>query len=334
MNIDDSLSMENGVIEGDDGELYLGNGAHNPLDYMMGKISASDKSISSFESNLRYRMSISKKLGAKYIHVVAPDKPTVLRDQFPLLNFISLGEVVRARVDMPYLYPVEELKELHKHHRSYNQTDTHWSPEGNALVTRLVAQAYGIEAERLRELADDLQACITPNATDLIGDLGRKLDPPRSSKCSVFHPYWHTWTFANGIPKNQGNIYYVVSAHPKAQGRLLIFGDSFIIAMRYFLSAVFEEVVICRTQFLHKEIALGVKPDYILTENVERYLGVIQTDNNAQPFLMLPALLNRPTNYKPGAQAAIAAALSGGTPVHKKFLTKLKGLQPSSPKST
>ena len=98
---------------------------------------------------------------------------------------------------------------------------------------------------------------------------------------------------------------------PTAAGRLLVFGDSFLLTQLAPLTGVFAEILVCRSPYLHPEIAWSHRPDYILCETAERYLASPVEDRNAPPYLMTYGDIQSPADYGPGAHEAIGKALTG-----------------------
>jgi hypothetical protein len=45
-----------------------------------------------------------------------------------------------------------------------------------------------------------------------------------------------------------------------------------------------------------------IRPDFIVTENVERYLSFIKSDDERPPFLLYPYLTVKPVAYSPSRE--------------------------------
>jgi len=104
---------------------------------------------------------------------------------------------------------------------------------------------------------------------------------------------------------------------------ILIFGDSFGREYTRFLGWYFRQSVFLRTPFFHEELIEQIKPDYVLTQNVERYLDFCQPDEVRPSFFMYPHLAGNPYRPAPEFAEAFSAVLSGGRAPYRSFLEKI-----------
>jgi hypothetical protein len=86
-------SIENGVLFGRDGQFFLADGGHAVLDFALGRRAADRDSIETFWMNVGLRSVAAAKIGIPYVHVIFPDKQSVLVDQFPFGQPVCLGEI-------------------------------------------------------------------------------------------------------------------------------------------------------------------------------------------------------------------------------------------------
>ncbi|MFB2549460.1 hypothetical protein [Ensifer soli] len=316
------MQVENNVIIGKDGELFLSSDRHFTLDLMLGKKSVDEKSFANFSENLKRRQRLCQQNKAQHVHLVAPDKHVVYRDRFPIENFISIGDLYRKNVEQDFLFPVSELRASKR--RTYGQTDTHWSVWGQIRIAVLVAQAFGFTPEELRAGEDLLDASAREETSRVVGDLGLKLNPQRSEPAVSFAPGWKVSKFSNGIQRgNDGRIIASYSTSPVSRGRLVVFGDSFLAQTLDALSVFFKEVLFCRTRFFHSEIVVNARPDFVLTENVERYFSAVQSDLEAPPMLLMAEMNGKGPRYAPGHAVGIGAMLSGRNRFYRNFVATL-----------
>jgi hypothetical protein len=312
------------ILVSDDGELFLTGGAHSPLEYGLGLRHAHPNSIANFYANLAARQGACKALGIPYVHMVAPDKQSVLREAFAVPDYRPLGERYRdVATALPFLYPVEELGSLQPT-RSYLRTDAHWSIEGRVAMAGLLAHELGLPEDSLTEGAAVIAAGIVPKDAPHSGDLGRKLTPPVFEQINIWSPEFPSTEYVMSAGNNRGTMRYVISTRPGSTRRLLMFGDSFGAGLLTPLSAYFGEVVFCRTEYFHPEIVAGVRPDCVVTQNAERYLTKVKSDSSAPPLLLYPATLGRSYSCTQATAQAMAAVLSSGSPAHSRFLASVR----------
>ena len=84
-------AIETGVLFGNDGYLFLVEGAHSPLDLLLGMKKIDEQSFINFEQNILERAAACAKEGVKFLHVISPDKHSVMVEQFPILDPIYIG---------------------------------------------------------------------------------------------------------------------------------------------------------------------------------------------------------------------------------------------------
>jgi hypothetical protein len=137
------------------------------------------------------------------------------------------------------------------------------------------------------------------------GDLGGKLSPPTFSPERCLKEDWGAKFFFNYLEGgNNGLIDIHVSPNAIYNKRLLIFGDSCARAAARVFSYFFWETVVLRSPFFHSEVVAQMRPDFVLSENVERYMSFIKSDDARPSFFMYPYLTEKPINYHPSRDFA------------------------------
>ncbi|CAM8650114.1 hypothetical protein sphantq_02681 [Sphingobium sp. AntQ-1] len=317
------VEIKNGVIIGKKGELFLADGQHRPMDFITGKVDVAETSIMNFQANLVARAEHAASCGARHVHLVAPDKHTVLNESFPIENPVILGDIYRQRVRAPFLFPTEKLRALEG--GGYGFADTHWTWSGRLAAVEEIVLGFGLDEAMVREQIAALAKLIRPRAEQIAGDLGKRFKPPVMQPNETLAANWKVHKFDNHVTSgNDGRINLLISEHPNAQGRIVIFGDSFIAQALSLFTVFFKDVLFCRTQYYHREIMVGARPNYVLTENVERYLSNVRPDEEAPPLLLMAMLRGNPVHYEKSDLDAFSAVLSGHGTRYKGLVEKLK----------
>ena len=85
----------------------------------------------------------------------------------------------------------------------------------------------------------------------------------------------------------------------------------------------YAEVIFFRTGYFHEELAEQYRPDILITENVERYMGFCLSDKDRPQFLLYPYLNEK--KYEPSKvfTEALSAVLSYPRKPYVDFVTKL-----------
>ena len=106
-------AVENGVLVGRDGYLFLAGGGHNVLEFVTGKRKVDPQSYENFRKNLAARADWAERHGARYLHVIMPDKQSIIPEAWFPSPPIQLGAGHLARnPDLAdwLLYPVALLR--------------------------------------------------------------------------------------------------------------------------------------------------------------------------------------------------------------------------------
>ena len=280
--------IENGVLVGEDGYLFLVGGNHDVLDHIEGKKSPPSSSFLNYHRNLVQREKWASSRNAGYVHIIFPDKQTVLADKFPRDIRVRLGQsYVEKFDDVRHLvcYPVSELLEYRQ--GCFLKLDTHLSDLGVSVVAVRVAER--LTGKPLQSVLARLVAHLT-SKKQVNGDLGSKLSADLTTEEVYLSPWWQPNVFSNGLSGNNGLVDVWHSPGARFPQRLLVFGDSFGRSMSKVLSALFTDVVFARTPFFHVDLVDQMRPDYVITDNAERYLSHVSGDWERPSFHMLPYL--------------------------------------------
>ena len=306
------------VLFGRNGQLFLARGGHNILEIATGVRLPPPESFAAFRKNIESRYQHAAAAGVPFLHVIFPDKQSVLRDDYVTANPICLGEQHLSQspsIAGHVYYPLDLLRSEGK--TSFLRTDTHLSDRGTIVtVCGLVERILGVDTSDARtRMLDSLQI-----QRELVGDLGGKLEPAESSIETYTGTTWYKhWLHNNLTGGNNGIVDLYFSPRALYPGRLLWFGDSFGREAARFLSFFFEEVVLLRTPFFHADIFDCIRPTLLVTENVERYLANCLPDEDRPSFFMYPHIAG--ITYEPSQDfaRAFSAILSASRSPYTAF---------------
>jgi hypothetical protein len=280
-------SIENGVLFGRDGQLFLADGGHAVLEFALGRRAVDRDSIETFWTNVGSRSVVAAKLGIPYVHIIFPDKQSVLVDQFPFGQPVCLGEIyLKDQAADTVFYPRDRLRDLGV--SAFQRTDTHLTDLGTATVARHVLdRLFG--RSHVVEFGTIVDGINVPQ--EWFGDLGRRFTPELGETRLTFRGHRSVKWYNNDLQgANNGRVDLTFNTRAMYDKRLLIFGDSFGRELARFLGLFISEIVFLRTPFLHAEMLAQVSPDLLITENVERYLSSCSSDENCPSFLLYPFL--------------------------------------------
>lgn len=280
------------VVEGKNGHLFLSGCSHQVEHYLFGINQIKEESIQNFQDNLIARKRYCEQHGAKYVHLVCPDKPSVYRHQYPISDLKPLGQRYQEQADVDFLYPVAALTKALDTHEVYHKTDSHWNERGGMVVfEELMVKTLGFSQSFTDDALDAYQSRGWTKERFSHGDLGKKTTPPHAEEIEFLNKNKAVIFLNNGCTRNMGLIRSMYNPLAKTQQRILLFADSFAASLMYLFSEVFEHVVFVRSQYLHREMVAALRPDVVITANAERYLAYVHRDDEAG-IAFFVALLN------------------------------------------
>ena len=242
-----------------------------------------------------------------------------MRERFPFPDPVCLGLVYGEHCTRAACHILNLTLSLRDHATTcFKSLDTHLNDHGMALAASSIVAA--LTGEGRAGVLETLQARPT-KLRDMPGDLGGKLTPPRAGPERGIEADWPLRFFSNGVGfGNDGLADIYISPRSLLPARLLWFGDSFGRGCVRLLSLFFREILFLRTRFFHAEMLGQYRPDYVVTQNAERYLDVVTPDENAPPFLLYPALKGIDQAPTPAFARALAALLSYPRAPYQDFM--------------
>jgi hypothetical protein len=311
------------VIIGRDDELFLCSGGHHVLDHVLGYRTALDRSVRTFAANIVSRAGTAQLLGAKYLHVICPDKQSVMPEPFGVSAPTCLGDYYALRCTDAWrhvIYPKAELRSAGE--RVFLRTDTHMNHRGTlAVVDLILERLFGHAFKRWAELK---AATITTSRT-YVGDLGRKLDvqpeeqqflTPLDARVKFFRNEMNTG--------NNGAAQISFFREAPIPQRLVLLGDSFGRDLTWMLAELFRETVFLRTPYMHPELAAVIRPNVIITQNVERYLGNVQPDAERPDFSMMNSMTHGESDGQREFAEAMSAICNFGRAPYRRLMDRLE----------
>ncbi|MFC0266580.1 glycosyltransferase family 2 protein [Kushneria aurantia] len=207
--------------------------------------------------------------GVSHRVLVVPSKEAVLESAYgvPRAALTAVDQVLQQQPAGAVLYPVEELKALGEH--AFYRTDTHWTHRGAMQATVALAESLGLE----RSAVEALFARDRYRAVSHQGDLGGKLEPPRSRRVDVLHSFSNAQlkVYDNGVP-NFGRLAIFDNDAAPVDGVLLLCGASSSAGMFNYLARLFSRVIFVHTAGnLDPSLLAAFTPDYLVMQTTARF---------------------------------------------------------------
>lgn len=280
------VSQAGGVIFGSDGWLFQA-GSEQVAD-IRNNWPYSDAEVVEWGRVLSEKQEALRERGIEYLFVFAPNKHLVYADKLPAsMNRVrgtsrvdQLVAYLREHTDVSFLDLRPALFEAKKQLRPYHRTDTHWNAWGAYAGYRSVMERLGKRVPGLRPVElgpEDFAKREVPGK-----DLARTLSMPDELREIEIHPA--DWKPECAVYEGLPGDFTRVDLNNKefstrcetGAGRLLMFRDSYSLAMMPYLSETFAYVHYFAASPVPLEGMLRVidkqRPDIVIEERSTRWL--------------------------------------------------------------
>lgn len=253
------------ALVGKDGWLFLDNDSNRSVDQYTGKLLLTQRCLIQWHQFIDHAKGRCERTGRKYLFLIAPGKESV----FPHLYPHKRGMLTPAhqlsfemKQDRAVVYPATDLS----HHTppSYPKTDTHWNDYGAMLVSKLIAERFGLEFPAPEPESFE--------RVERLLDLGNKVTPEIRETTIEHHRRPDADQVYNNLISNHGRLLVYERPQSKA-GTLVIFGDSFTASMCKWLPLTFRRVINVHATDIDWSIVEKEKADYLVNEVTERFLN-------------------------------------------------------------
>ncbi len=287
------------VHAGKDGWLFLKGGSNAALDYYVTATAFPRHVADAWRSLLVARHERAASLGARYVHLIAPEKLTIYPEFFDgeLPYYESCpalalgGSAASNEIGHLLVHTVDYMKKLKENYLLYWRTDTHWTFHGCFAAYQMLCSYLDVPQN---------VALAQGKATrgNIVLDLGSKVDPPVREGFTVVNflrnaRRVHTNALINyklhvGLENDAGlhtgsNVIFVNYSPDANPNRVVLFGDSFSEYRTHLLTGMlaetFRELHFVWSTSIDWEYVERVQPDILITEAVERFMGTVPNDD-------------------------------------------------------
>lgn len=306
-------AVSDDVHQGRNGWLFLAGGSNRVVDYYTTPDGFPDVHLQQWLGLLQKRRARSERLGARYLHMVAPDKLTVYREEYdgdlPYWSntpAVKLPEAAKAAglesliIDvLPYLLRQKSYYKL------FWKTDTHWTFEGALCAYQILCSNLGIAYNK--SVPNGLR-----KSGSLLLDLGAKMTPPVREEFTIVNFQRNARRIAvnplvaykekagresdGGLHVGSNVVFY--NTHSDAIDKaVVLFGDSFAEYRSHLLTGMlaetFRELHFVWSTSIDWSYVERVKPDLLITEAAERFANQVPDDEFDLDRHVIRLLANR-----------------------------------------
>ncbi len=230
---------------------------------------------------LKSRTRKARKNGQRFVCGFWPNKHSIYPDKLPLSikmqikNGQSLADQIASQLKGEGLQFIDvrpAIKTASKKQQTYCKLDTHWNLFGAfAGYSSMIQQIFGPDSLDILTEKDYKISRKLVRTGDLVRMTGVDSISGYTDNIAVFtlkSGETYRWADAVNLPKNVS-----MTVNPEARNKLtiLIFGDSYLDAVKPFFANDFEKVIFSHTPYKY-EFIKKYGPDIIIHCPVERYI--------------------------------------------------------------
>ncbi|MEG0308850.1 MAG: DHHW family protein [Clostridium sp.] len=291
MNLDlFNIPSTDKVVLGEEGWLYYGiDEGRNVTDQFRGITKFTDEELAKIKTNLEEKKRFLESKGTPFILMITPDKesiyPEYYNKEYKIVSeetrLDQLVEYLDKNSDIHVIDLREELISKKSEELLYYVTDSHWNEYGAYYGYKVLIEEIGkyipiVEPKKLDEFD------IVKDYREIGGgDLANMLSLPKR------YPEEHILLKPKVIRTSKPFVDYnyelirgaVMKNEDNTLPRLLMFRDSFTVALGPFISEHFSETVYQWDQYFDIDLVNEVNPDIIVQQIVERNIGKLLMDN-------------------------------------------------------
>ena len=293
--------LEEEVLAGTDGWLFLVGGTNQVANAYLDENGEFDGIIAQWAQRLKARREAANAIGARYCHLIAPEKLSIYGDRIEVLKLArnnGLGArlsraAATSGIEEVVANPTNYMERMKNDYLLYWKTDTHWTFHGCLCAYQILCGKLGIKPSieigsaryQTGTITLDLGAKMDPPITELftLADFVRKARLV-SSNALVNYKVKHDRENDAGLHVGS-NVVYVNFSDTAVPRKVVLFGDSFAEYRPHLLTGMlaetFAEVHFVWSTSIDWTYVNRVKPDILLTEATERFLTRVPDDRFA-----------------------------------------------------
>ncbi len=256
------------VLVGQDGWLYY----TATLDNYLGQNLMSDREIYNAAHNLALMQTYVESRGARFVVTIPPNKNSLYGDNMPYYdskivsndkNVEKLTEAMAEQgVNYADLFTAFEAED----EVLYCERDSHWNEKGAVLAYNTILDFLDIDHENFEQVSQN-------RSKTYIGDLNSMIFPLTAEpEWNYTYEYDETWDYVTDTESVEDA--WIATENPEADGKLLMFRDSFGNTLLPLMANAFSEGYFTKgTPYFIELYMDNYHPDTVMVEKVERNIA-------------------------------------------------------------
>ena len=281
--------VQNNVLIGEDGWLYLYGGGHKEFDHFLNKRQPTPASVANFVDNFQARQQYCNARGIGFAHFVLPSKPAVMPEHVPSPYRQGLDSLFERHFRPAFgdktpanlRYSRDALLAAKDMAPVFLKTDTHNNAFGALHIAKDILRHF--------DLPSDIEDFFFQREGWALGDLSIMLG--RQDREPILHleeKHNHIKVFDNlpFLSSNTGNVLVMNNLASVTTKRCVVIGDSFIKSGLRYLGMVFRDILYVRGPYFQSDVIELFGPDFVLCSNTERYLATVMPDRDGHSLML------------------------------------------------
>lgn len=263
----------NKVLVGKDDWLFLSNDTNKVIDQITGRFILPDNFGQRWREVFDFRLSLADEVGYKYFFNIIPNKECVyakyLPDNLSLSENRPVYEIIKSFPSgVEWSYYFEILREASFKQDVFSKGDTHWNYWGALIAFNEFMRKLGFQEISLDQ--------ISQHDSLIDGDLSSKIGQKTLNTKLVLKKRNFRVIERNDITNVGQKI--VFENDDKKLPTAILFKDSFTSHQLEFFASKFSKLICLWQPNLDLEFIKRERPDFVLQQQVERFLVRIPND--------------------------------------------------------
>lgn len=213
--------------------------------------------------------------GIRFAIMVAPNKSNIYSEYMPDIYHhedisstdILIDYMIQNHVNI--VSPKQELLKNRQNFQLYYPYDTHWNQLGAYIGVKNVMGSWGIDMPDLDDREIISKQIEGNQHNDLAQMIGMRSIFDDETEYEIVGTCLMDWD-AFSAEEKAGKVSHYSNPEAKVDGKILLVGDSFRVAMVPSLREIYSEVYVVHSSSYTPDLLEAIEPDYLVAEYVER----------------------------------------------------------------
>ena len=266
------------VVQGSNGWLFLGNSFSDAYSESLGYKQFSKNELQQIANKIKHQREWLEERSIQYYISVAPNKHTVYKEYLPFKSFKvktrlqALKEYLKEKINFELIDLKENIIPIKDSINLYHKFDSHWNDHGAFLGYEKLMDNLQLKNQIIKKQRMFFSDIVLDTIINEIGGLNKVLMNTNREEWKILKKKQSDYLQLPDIYIGKIDDYENRFLNKTKKLKILIFRDSFSIALQKYINETFGETVLIWNFDFDKDLIEKEQPDIVLYEVVERYL--------------------------------------------------------------